>query len=92
VVFIRKKIKFYIDDKSKKNIIERLRTAGCVFAEEEAQLLISKATTLDVLSNCRITGEPLEQILVWAEYYGVDAGVFAPRRRTEYFVQEAIVF
>ncbi|MDR7000214.1 putative protein N(5)-glutamine methyltransferase [Neobacillus niacini] len=80
-----------------KNIIGILRTAGCVFAEEEAQLLISEARTLDDLSkmvNTRITGMPLEHVLGWAEFCGmriaVDPGVFVPRRRTEFLVQKAV--
>lgn len=99
MVFIGKQIKFYIDDQIKIRTIERLRTAGCVFAEEEAQLLISEAPTLDVLStmvNLRITGTPLEYVLGWAEFCGiriaVDPGVFVPRRRTEFLVQKAVAF
>ncbi|WP_097157198.1 putative protein N(5)-glutamine methyltransferase [Bacillus oleivorans] len=88
-----------MDDQNKKNIIERLRTAGCVFAEEEARLLISEARTLDALStmvNLRITGTPLEHVIGWAEFCGiriaVDPGVFVPRRRTEFLVQKAVAF
>lgn len=99
MVFIGKQIKFYIDDQIKKNIIERLRKAGCVFAEEEAHLLISEAQTLDVLFtmvNQRITGNPLEHILGWTEFCGiriaVDSGVFVPRRRTEFLVHKAVDF
>jgi release factor glutamine methyltransferase len=90
-------MKFYIDDQIQRNIIEILRTAGCVFAEEEARLLISEAPTLEALSsmaNLRIKGTPLEHVLGWAEFCGirisVDAGVFVPRRRTEFLVQKAI--
>ncbi|WP_223594675.1 putative protein N(5)-glutamine methyltransferase [Neobacillus bataviensis] len=85
-----------IDDQIKKSITERLRTAGCVFAEEEARLLISEAQTTDALSDMvglRITGTPLEHVLGWAEFCGnriaVDPGVFVPRRRTEFLVQKA---
>jgi len=90
-------MKFYIDDQIQKNITEILRTAGCVFAEEEARLLISEARTLEALFsmvNLRIKGTPLEHVLGWAEFCGirisVDAGVFVPRRRTEFLVQKAI--
>ncbi|KLT20045.1 putative protein N(5)-glutamine methyltransferase [Neobacillus vireti] len=86
-----------MDDKIKKSIIEKLRDAGCVFAEEEAKLLISEARTLDglfTMVNLRITGIPLEHVLGWAEFCGiriaVDQGVFVPRRRTEYLVQNAV--
>jgi release factor glutamine methyltransferase len=99
VIFIGKQINFYLDDQIKKSIIERLRTAGCVFAEEEAQLLISEAPTLDALFtivNLRITGTPLEHVLGWAEFCGirlaVDRGVFVPRRRTEFLVEMAVAF
>ncbi|MEH7332037.1 putative protein N(5)-glutamine methyltransferase [Neobacillus drentensis] len=85
-----------MDDQIKKSIIERLRTAGCVFAEEEARLLISEAQTLDALStmvSLRITGTPIEHVLGWAEFCGnriaVGPGVFVPRRRTELLVQKA---
>lgn len=88
-----------MDDQMKKSIINKLRTAGCVFAEEEAQLLISEAQTLENLSNMvnlRITGTPLEHVLGWAEFCGnriaVDPGVFVPRRRTEFLVQKAVAF
>ena len=43
----------------------------------------------------RIAGEPLEQLLGWAEFAGlrvlVRPGVFVPRRRTEYLVDRAAV-
>ncbi len=90
-------MEFYYDDQIQKKIIEILRTAGCVFAEEEARLLISEARTLDALSsmvNLRIRGTPLELVLSWAEFCGirisVDPGVFVPRRRTEFLVQKAV--
>ncbi len=75
----------------------RLRAAGCVFAEDEAQLLMSAAPTLADLSamvDRRAAGEPLEHVLGWAEFCGlriaVDPGVFVPRRRTEFLVGQAI--
>ncbi len=41
----------------------------------------------------RAAGLPLEQVLGWAEFCGlriaVDAGVFVPRRRTEFLVRQA---
>lgn len=41
----------------------------------------------------RVSGLPLEHLLGWVEFCGqhlaVDPGVFVPRRRTEYLVQEA---
>jgi release factor glutamine methyltransferase len=78
-------------------IIARLRAAGCVFAEDEARLLVSAATTpaeLAAMVDRRTTGEPLEHILGWAEFRGlriaVHPGVFIPRRRTEFLVEQAL--
>ncbi len=77
-------------------VVARLRAAGCVFAEDEAQLLMAAARTTDELSAMverRAAGLPLEQVLGWAEFCGlriaVDPGVFVPRRRTEFLVQRA---
>ena len=78
------------------DIVERLRVAGCVFAEDEAALLEASATSpdhLEAMVLSRIDGLPLEQILGFAEFAGlrvlVDSGVFVPRRRTEILVREA---
>jgi release factor glutamine methyltransferase len=78
-------------------IVARLRAAGCVFAEDEARLLVAAARTpadLTAMVDRRITGLPLEHVLGWAEFYGlriaVEAGVFVPRRRTEFLVREAV--
>ncbi|YCH19729.1 methyltransferase [Arthrobacter sp. D1-29] len=74
----------------------RLRAAGCVFAEEEAQLLLDAFTNPDDLAHAverRIAGYPVEHILGWAQFCGariaVDPGVFVPRRRTELLVHLA---
>ena len=78
-------------------IVARLRAAGCVFAEDEAGLLISAARSPDELRamvDQRVAGLPLEQVLGWAEFRGlriaVDPGVFVPRRRTEFLVRQAV--
>ena len=78
-------------------IVTRLRAAGCVFAEDEARLLMSAARTpaeLDAMVDRRAAGLPLEQVLGWAEFCGlrisVAPGVFVPRRRTEFLVREAL--
>lgn len=78
-------------------IVSRLRAAGCVFAEDEARLLIEAAGSteeLDELVARRESGLPLEHILGWAEFAGlrimVDAGVFVPRHRTEFLAERAI--
>ena len=77
-------------------VVARLRAAGCVFAEDEARLLIEAAATppeLATLVDRRVAGFPLEHVLGWVEFYGlriaVDPGVFVPRRRSEVLVREA---
>jgi len=77
-------------------IVTRLRAAGCVFAEDEARLLISAASTpadLAAMVDRRAAGLPLEHVVGWAEFCGlriaVDPGVFVPRRRTEFLVHRA---
>ena len=77
-------------------VVTRLRAAGCVFAEDEARLLMATAQSPDELSAMverRAAGLPLEQVLGWAEFCGlriaVDPGVFVPRRRTEFLVRQA---
>jgi release factor glutamine methyltransferase len=78
-------------------LAERLRLAGCVFAEDEAELLLTTATTPDELEQMvrqRVRGIPLEQIVGWAEFGGlriaVEPGVFVPRRRTELLLHQAL--
>jgi len=77
-------------------IAATLRGAGCVFAEDEARLLIEAARNdgeLDRLVRHRVAGTPLEHLLGWVEFDGlriaVEPGVFVPRRRTELLVREA---
>jgi release factor glutamine methyltransferase len=67
-----------------------------VFAEDEAELLIDAAPTASDLARLveqRVTGLPLEQVLGWAHFCGlriaIDPGVFVPRRRSEFLVQQA---
>jgi release factor glutamine methyltransferase len=79
-------------------VAARLRAAGSVFAEDEARLLIATARTpeeLDAMVERRASGLPLEQVLGWAEFCGlriaVDPGIFVPRRRTEFLVQQAVL-
>jgi release factor glutamine methyltransferase len=78
------------------DIVARLRAAGCVFAEDEARLLMTAARTpaeLEIMVGQRAAGLPLEQVLGWAEFCGlriaVAPGVFVPRRRTEFLVRQA---
>lgn len=74
-----------------------LRAAGCVFAEDEAALIVAEAGSaaeLDRMVERRIAGEPLEVILGWAEFCGlrvaIEPGVFVPRHRTEFLVALAV--
>jgi release factor glutamine methyltransferase len=75
-------------------LVERLRAAGCVFAEEEAALLADAGGDLDALVARRVAGEPLEQVVGWAAFAGlrvaVAPGVFVPRRRSEFLVSQAL--
>ncbi|MFB9234252.1 putative protein N(5)-glutamine methyltransferase [Plantactinospora siamensis] len=78
-------------------LVARLRAAGCVFAEDEAELLLGAAATpaaLEPLLRRRLAGEPLEQVLGWAEFCGhrvaVAPGVFVPRQRTALLVDAAV--
>lgn len=78
-------------------IVARLRAAGCVFAEDEARLLVATARTvadLAAMVDRRAAGLPLEHVLGWAEFCGlrvvVGPGVFVPRRRSEFLVSQAV--
>jgi release factor glutamine methyltransferase len=79
------------------SLVERLRTAGCVFAEDEAELLVSAAATageLEAMVARRVEGEPLEYVVGWADFCGVrlvvEPGIFVPRHRSELLVREAV--
>ncbi|MCW2491668.1 MAG: HemK family modification methylase, partial [Frankiales bacterium] len=59
-------------------------------------MLVAAARTpahLTTMVGRRSAGSPLEQVLGWAEFCGlriaVDPGVFVPRRRTEFLVDQA---
>jgi release factor glutamine methyltransferase len=80
------------------DLVARLRAAGCVFAEDEARLLRAQARTPAELASMtarRVAGEPLEHVLGWAEFAGlrvaVEPGVFVPRHRSEFLVEQAAV-
>jgi release factor glutamine methyltransferase len=71
-----------------------LRAAGCVFAEDEAAVLGSAAVdeaALAALVRRRASGEPLEQVVGYADFCGVRVrlrpGVFVPRVRSELLVR-----
>lgn len=87
-------------------LVARLRAAGCVFAEEEADLLLAAVhavhaapdeaadAALEALVRRREAGEPLEHLVGWAEFAGhritVEPGVFIPRPRSEHLVDLAV--
>lgn len=78
------------------SVTSRLRAAGCVFAEDEARILLSSAATpaeLAAMVRARAEGRPLEHVVGWAEFGGlriaVDPGVFVPRRRSEFLAATA---
>ncbi|GAA3880239.1 putative protein N(5)-glutamine methyltransferase [Streptomyces lacrimifluminis] len=84
-------------DSSPVSVVAALRAAGCVFAEDEARLILSAAPgpeELAAMVTRRASGLPLEHVLGWAEFSGlriaVEHGVFVPRRRTEFLVSEAL--
>lgn len=71
--------------------VATLRAAGCVYAEDEARLLLEADGDLEALVARRVAGEPLEWILGWAWFGTEDGdglrvvvrpGVFVPRGRT----------
>lgn len=82
---------------SRDSVVAALRAAGCVFAEDEAELILTTARTPDELAALverRVAGLPLEHVVGWAEFHGlrvqVEPGVFVPRRRTEFLVDQAL--
>lgn len=73
------------------DVVIRLRAAGCVYAEEEARLILDAGGETEALVARRMAGEPLEWILGWADFtdevgegvrVAVRPGVFVPRGRT----------
>ncbi|MES5955926.1 putative protein N(5)-glutamine methyltransferase [Bacillus fungorum] len=85
-----------MENKTEKCIINRLQSAGCVFAEDETRLLMSEAQTpedLKKMVEMRVDGLPLEYVVGYAAFCGlrieVDRGVFVPRQRTEFLVHQA---
>ncbi|WP_204163983.1 putative protein N(5)-glutamine methyltransferase [Nocardioides solisilvae] len=77
-------------------VAARLRSSGSVFAEEEADLLVGELSGQDLEAAVmdRMAGEPLEQILGWADFAGlriaVHPGVFVPRRRTQLLLEQVL--
>jgi release factor glutamine methyltransferase len=78
-------------DVSTADVVARLRAAGCVFAEAEAELLLAAAAQtcsdqpradaylylaeVDRLVARRVAGEPLEHVVGWAEFCGLRIAV-----------------
>lgn len=80
-------------------VVGRLRAGGCVFAEDEARLLLAEAAdraALDAMITRRVEGAPLELVLGWADFGGVriavEPGVFVPRQRTRFLAYLASGF
>lgn len=78
-------------------LVGRLRAAGCVFAEEEAQILARAArdrAQLEAWCARRVAGEPLEHVVGEVAFAGgtflVGPGTFVPRRRSEYLVERVL--
>lgn len=86
-------------------VTARLRAAGCVFAEDEADLLLAAVgpngdapdgdpDRLEELVRRRVAGEPLEHVVGRVSFCGrdylVDPGVFVPRARSEHLVACAL--
>ncbi|MFB2555617.1 putative protein N(5)-glutamine methyltransferase [Herbiconiux liangxiaofengii] len=82
----------------RERIAGELRRAGCVFAEEEADVILRAAggdsAAVRRFVAERVGGRPLEHVVGWAEFAGlrvvVGPGVFVPRRRTELLVRVAV--
>ncbi|NUR05544.1 MAG: putative protein N(5)-glutamine methyltransferase [Nocardioidaceae bacterium] len=76
-------------------VVVALRAAGCVFAEDEARLILDAPGEPDPLVARRAAGEPLEQVLGWVDFAGVrvvlEPDVFVPRQRTALMVDEAVL-
>ncbi|HEY3556826.1 MAG TPA: putative protein N(5)-glutamine methyltransferase [Kribbella sp.] len=78
-------------------IVERLRASGCVFAEDEAAVILATArdpAEVTAMVDLRAGGLPLEYVVGWASFCGlrivVEPGVFIPRRRTEFLITRAL--
>jgi len=77
-------------------VIDRLRTAGCVAAEEEADELLSTVPDLATLEEWvarREQGEPLEWVVGRVSFCGqtlhISPGVFVPRPQSEELARRA---
>jgi release factor glutamine methyltransferase len=78
-------------------VVDRLRAAGCVAAEEEAEQLMKAApdaATLEAWLERREHGEPLAWVVGAAEFCGrtvkIDRGVYVPRSQSEELARRAV--
>jgi release factor glutamine methyltransferase len=85
------------DTAQRARLVATLRAAGCVFAEDEAEVLFASADSperLEEMVDQRTSGVPLEHVVGWAMFCGVrvevDPGVFVPRSRTALMVRLAV--
>ena len=81
----------------RERLVERLRAAGCVAAEEEADEMLAATTdptTLDQWVARREDGEPLAWIVGATTFCGIrlriDPGVYVPRPQTEDLARRAV--
>lgn len=78
-------------------LVARLRAAGCVFAEDEAAILVRAArdaARLEAWCARRVGGEPLEHVVGEVVFAGqaflVGPGTFVPRQRSRYLVERVV--
>lgn len=79
-------------------IVRTLADAGCVAADEEADLLIAATVgdrgALDALVARRVAGEPVAWLTGTVSFCGIDVaiepGVYVPRPQTELLVRRAV--
>jgi release factor glutamine methyltransferase len=81
---------------SPEQLVAALRGAGCVFAEDEARVLLDTAADpadLARMVDLRVSGLPLEQVVGFADFAGIRVavapGVFVPRLRSTLLVRLA---
>ena len=79
------------------DLVARLAAAGCIAADEEAEMLTEAAGRdpgrLESLVRRRERGEPVEWIVGWAPFCGlritITPGVYVPRAQTEVLARRA---
>jgi len=85
-----------VDARTRTRVVKRLREAGCVASEEEADELLAcvrDGEELEDVLTRREQGEPLAWITGQIEFcdrrLSIDRGVYVPRRQTEELVRQA---